>query len=200
MRQSTADQFLGLPQGGGVYVITCTATGQIYIGSTSKLRKRWQHHLSKLNNGKHQTHRLQEAWNKYGREAFTFAVLEMCDGDKEALTDREQHYFDTLSPFGERGFNVGRSAMFPAKGRIKPPNEIAKLSHTYIVTAPDGTPTRIVGIIKFCQENGLTVSAMLRVASGAAKHHKGWRCERDASSTPNNQPHTPIEASKGLTS
>jgi len=61
----------------GVYRITNTITGGIYVGSTVKsFSKRWQDHRKFLRLGKHPNRFLQRAWNKYGEGAFAFEVVE----------------------------------------------------------------------------------------------------------------------------
>ena len=81
----------------GIYKITCTANGRFYVGSAVDLAKRKRDHFSYLKRGTHGNQHLQNAYNKYGRKAFKFAVLEHV-ADVEALIDREQHYIDTLEP------------------------------------------------------------------------------------------------------
>ncbi len=94
-----------IPQASGVYRIICTPTSKFYIGSAVNLWKRWKDHRHALNKGNHPNRKLQHAWNKYGKKAFTFEILEIVL-IPELLTAREQHYFDTLKPFGKRGFNL----------------------------------------------------------------------------------------------
>jgi group I intron endonuclease len=236
-----------IPKTSGIYVITCTANGRIYIGSTVNFRHRWSEHRRYLKGGYHKNALLQAAWNKYGQDAFAFEVLEYCGCD--ALLEREQYYFDTLKPFKPRGFNISVSASHPTigrplstehkaklsvalKGRKMPPHVRAKLSavntgrpvspktraafeaananrvfspehrakisaagigrkrspegqarvenahkKAFIVTAPDGTQTRIFGLVQFCREHGLQHSAMSDIANGKRIHHHGWKCE-----------------------
>jgi group I intron endonuclease len=47
---------------------------------------------------------MQRSWNKYGKDSFIFNVIEFVE-IKENLLIREQHYLDTLNPFGKNGFN-----------------------------------------------------------------------------------------------
>jgi len=163
----------------GVYAITCTASGMIYVGGTVNLRRRRARHFTDLRAGQHKNPLLQAAWNQFGKSAFTFKVLETCEPEK--LREREQHYFDTLKPFDERGFNIGRDAERPALGRHwkNKPSSIPSTARakTYIVTSPDGARTRITNLKKFCREQHLDSSSMCAVANGKVAHHKGWRCE-----------------------
>jgi len=82
----------------GVYVIRHKPTGKSYIGSTSRcLNKRKQEHWRDLNKGVHFNPRLQNAWSKYGEDAFEFVVLFECDA--QCATSEEQKAIDTAKPY-----------------------------------------------------------------------------------------------------
>ena len=51
------------------------------------------------------------------------------------------------------------------------------LKTNYLITDPKGNTFEVFGINQFCKQNGLTHSAMVLVAQGKRKHHKGWKCE-----------------------
>lgn len=68
-----------LPRICGVYKITCSRNGRSYIGSSENCRRRWNEHQSKLRHGAHQCRGLQMDWQRYGRGAFTFEVVEECE-------------------------------------------------------------------------------------------------------------------------
>src|SRR5260221_216219 len=97
-----------IPATSGIYKITCTVNKRIYIGSAVNLRKRQINHFSELQKNKHRNPKLQNAWNKYGEEAFTFEVLEYVL--PMSLTAREQYWFKKLKPFGRKGFNIAHEA------------------------------------------------------------------------------------------
>ena len=100
---------LMFPNASGIYQITCTVNNKIYIGSATNLRTRKKHHIYYLRHNTHHNPHLQNAWNKYGEEAFTFDVLELILLP-EMLTTREQYYLDKLKPFGSKGYNMSRDA------------------------------------------------------------------------------------------
>ena len=80
----------------GVYHIICKVTGKRYIGSTRNQHgfiRRWTEHLCNLNANKHSAPHLQNAWNKYGEDAFLFQVLDILPA--EDCLHWEQMYFDT---------------------------------------------------------------------------------------------------------
>ena len=93
-----------IPQTSGIYLITCTANDLIYVGSSKDLRYRKSYHFSTLRGNCHHNQHLQNAWNKYGEEAFTFEVLELVM--PWCIIEREQYWIDKLKPFRKRGFNI----------------------------------------------------------------------------------------------
>jgi group I intron endonuclease len=80
----------------GVYVITNSVNGHRYIGSSSNVSHRERIHFVYLRKGNHHNSHLQNAYSKYGRENFSFQVLEYCD--VSLLIEREQYYIDSLRP------------------------------------------------------------------------------------------------------
>lgn len=85
----------------GVYLISNNVNGKCYVGSTVHLDQRRREHFSRLANNKHINAHLQNAYNKYGREAFNFEILETIDIDdniKDKLLKREQFWIDNLKP------------------------------------------------------------------------------------------------------
>lgn len=91
---------------GGIYLITCTANGKVYVGSTGNFAKRWAVHRCHLRAGKHSNRHLNFAWKKYGESSFVFSVLEQVE-DPDKLTEREQHYIDALNACDcGKGFNL----------------------------------------------------------------------------------------------
>ena len=78
----------------GIYRITNTINGKVYIGSASDLAKRWSRHRTELNRGEHPNKHLQSSWNKYGEASFVHEVIERVEPGK--LIEREQFYIDQL--------------------------------------------------------------------------------------------------------
>ncbi len=62
----------------GVYVITNTRDSKRYVGVSADIESRWGGHRSDLRRGKHHSTLMQQAWNEFGEDAFTFEVLEVC--------------------------------------------------------------------------------------------------------------------------
>ena len=74
-----------------IYEIHNTITKQIYVGQTSTGRMRWSRHKSNLRKGIHGNPLLQKDWDKWGKDAFRFNVVEElpCDFNKEQLLEKE---------------------------------------------------------------------------------------------------------------
>jgi len=81
----------------GVYVMKCTVTDDIYIGSTTRrIRQRWSElrKVLRTNNYKKCSRVLCDYWKKYKEEDFKFGVLEVTDNGKV----KEQEWIDKLKP------------------------------------------------------------------------------------------------------
>lgn len=97
-----------------VYVITCTANGRSYVGSTIDFSQRHRKHISRLRRGNHESVKLQNAYNKYGEDSFVFTPLVVCD-DTE-LIEIEQKFMDQLDVI-LNGFNSSPIAGSGMRGR-----------------------------------------------------------------------------------
>ncbi len=84
-----------LPNGdiSGIYKITRIKTGEIYIGKSTTIDKRWQEHVkTALGCGTLASTQLHRIMASDGPENFTFEVLE--ETPKEKLFEREAYYID----------------------------------------------------------------------------------------------------------
>jgi len=100
----------------GLYLITCTAdTGRsrYYVGQSAWIEKRLVQHKTALRGNRHHNAHMQNAWNKYGPDRFSFSVLEECQ--EEDLNSKENWW---LSRFvGNACFmNIGTTAEAPFRG------------------------------------------------------------------------------------
>ena len=65
----------------GIYKIENIWDGKVYIGESNDIETRWQTHKEDLNNNKHHSYKLQEAWNKDGEISFIFEIIEEIDSN-----------------------------------------------------------------------------------------------------------------------
>ena len=82
----------------GIYKITNKINNDCYVGQSTNIYHRWKEHKYRYNKRKEKcySYYLYRAFRKYGLDNFKFEILETCK--KEDLTDREQHYYDLLTP------------------------------------------------------------------------------------------------------
>lgn len=115
-----------VPRISGIYLITCSPSNRFYLGSSVHIHRRWSWHKGTLKRGNHHSILLQRAWNKYGKDSFTFAVIEECP--PEMCIEREQYWLDTLKPYDPSiGFNIGMDAKAPSLGRKHTAEHRAKI-------------------------------------------------------------------------
>lgn len=114
----------------GIYKITCLANNQSYIGQSASIKKRWSEHRSLLKRGKHHNLYLQNAYNKYGKEAFTYEIIELCS--QEELNEREKFYVKLFNTYndgfncddGGNGFSCGEANPMYGKSGISSPRYV----------------------------------------------------------------------------
>jgi len=80
----------------GIYMWTNKLTGEIYIGQSIDISKRFKNYLSLSYLKKSNSYKISRALIKYGYEKFSLTILEYCN--KSNLDVREQFYFDELKP------------------------------------------------------------------------------------------------------
>ena len=74
----------------GIYEIHCYVTKKSYIGSSKNVFGRLEEHRFSLRQGYHTNHKMQQEWDEYGEEAFSFEVLTLCEIAE--LVDQEQWF------------------------------------------------------------------------------------------------------------
>ena len=98
-----------------IYKITNLIDNKCYIGVDSYFPKRIKQHKSNLSKNKHKNKHLQYSYNKYGKENFSFELLENCDS-REIMLNREIElisFYDSLN----NGYNytIGGEGSFGYK-------------------------------------------------------------------------------------
>jgi group I intron endonuclease len=134
----------------GIYSISCQVNGKVYIGSSVWIEKRFQRHVQMLNKGIHFSKHLQNTWDCYGSESFTFDILEIIpEGD---LIESEKRWIDDKDSCNrEKGFNTNPNpGRPPMEGKKHSPETLKKLS---AVSKKPWTPERLENHRKMLQAN-----------------------------------------------
>jgi hypothetical protein len=69
----------------GAFVVRCTATGRVWVGTSRNLGATKNSCWFGLRSGAHLNQTLQQEWNAHGEEQFQFEILETLDEDLVAL-------------------------------------------------------------------------------------------------------------------
>ena len=135
----------------GVYRIVNNVNGKCYVGSSIDLRLRRTQHFNALLHNKHINNILQNAYNKYGIDAFEFEVLEIIDitdDIKKRLLDREQFWIDNLNPeyniLRVAGSNLGYNHTEETKQKISNSMKGVKKSEEHALHIREGQKGRVL--------------------------------------------------------
>ena len=110
----------------GIYKIMNTATGDFYIGSSNNIPARIRQHRSNLANNKHCNHHLQNAYNKYGKQAFEFIAILLCNIEQKLYF--EQEFLDLFKP----AYNIATCAEAARQGLHHTEEARRKISETHM--------------------------------------------------------------------
>lgn len=102
----------------GIYVITNLINNKQYVGLSKDCHKRWADHYSKCYTSKRKDDlekALYMAMRKYGRDNFSFQIIEECSEDN--LAEREKYWIEQLHTY-ENGYNETRG------GELSGPNNV----------------------------------------------------------------------------
>lgn len=108
MKQRTEDKFKS-----GIYVIQNNINQKKYVGKAGNIYRRIKEHVTSLNNkSKDENRHLINSWHKYGRENFSYYVVEyLYDEDikvlEQLLKDKELYWILKLETTNrEKGYNM----------------------------------------------------------------------------------------------
>ncbi len=104
----------------GIYAITCTATGEQYVGKALHIYRRWSQHADLLTNGQHPSPGFTRAWAEYGPAGFSWQILQVVEKARDLLRI-EQEYITRLRPvYNQRNAFVGPRTPQPRSTSIGP--------------------------------------------------------------------------------
>ena len=94
----------------GVYQVTNTVSGKIFISISPNLKNRWLTVRMHLDLGRHPNSELQRDWKELGADSFTYQVIEEKEVSEDTdtrweLRQMEKAWLERLQPYGERGYN-----------------------------------------------------------------------------------------------
>nr|YP_010561567.1 hypothetical protein OSR58_mgp23 [Ganoderma flexipes]UYX56937.1 hypothetical protein [Ganoderma flexipes] len=162
IKDSKTDILLNIKNKAGVYMFFNLVNGDMYIGSSIKLDRRFRVHLSSIGSVNLP---LYNALNKYGLNNFVFLILQYCDPVEELCLGLEQSYLDMFKP----NYNLLKLAG-SSQGFKHSPETIAKLKklHTGNLHPRFGTKASD-------EQKALTSLALRKYYEEHDHHSKGKR-------------------------
>ena len=104
----------------GIYKITNTNDGKVYIGRAANIEQRWKEHKDSLAAGTHHSYKLQACYNALeNKDDLKFEIIEEVKYENERVV-KEQYYIDKYDAF-HNGYNCSEFADNPKY--IKPKKE-----------------------------------------------------------------------------
>ena len=120
----------------GIYLITNQINHNVYIGQTNdRFIERYWNHKWKLNNNSHDNIYLQNSWNKYGEENFTYSILHILSNN-DNINELERYYINkfklitsvyNIQKGGQDHTNKGKILSEETKRKIGESNKIKNL-------------------------------------------------------------------------
>lgn len=107
----------------GIYKITNKINNKVYIGQSLDISYRWIRHKCDLKANVHHNIHLQSAWNKYGKNAFVFEIIEECD---ISLLDEKEAFWIEYYNSCDNGYNLDHGGQ-GTRGYKHTEDEIAKM-------------------------------------------------------------------------
>lgn len=86
----------------GIYRFVNTINGKSYVGRSVNLRHRYIEHIGLLKKGIEPCTALNNAWKKYGQDAFIYEVVCLCEPNE--LNQKEEEYIELYDSFNN-GYN-----------------------------------------------------------------------------------------------
>lgn len=105
----------------GIYKIENKINGKVYIGESLDIDNRIKTHIRDLNNNKHHSYKLQEDWNKYGKDNFNIKTISILDKTVANYIDRivliiyEDKYINKYDSINT-GYNIENTLEVILKG------------------------------------------------------------------------------------
>lgn len=85
----------------GIYKITAKHNNKVYIGQSIDIYNRWKSHWKQVNQGA--SDHIHNSMRKYGKEGFTFEIIERCSQD--IINEREKYWINFYDSYNN-GYNL----------------------------------------------------------------------------------------------
>lgn len=83
----------------GIYMIKNKKTGQMYIGQSINIERRFDEHIRGINI---ETQYIDSAIRKHGKNSFNYDIIEKLPNNKKILNERERYWIDYYNTFSDK--------------------------------------------------------------------------------------------------
>jgi len=111
-RSEIKKQYKQTVQPMGIYIIKNNVNGKIFLGKSKNLNGKINSNKFQLKYGSHLNKELQQDYNKYGEDNFSFEILDQLKHDNDLTKDftkdletLEELWLEKLQPYGDKGYN-----------------------------------------------------------------------------------------------
>ena len=151
----------------GIYVIRNLINNKLYIGSATTIKSRWRCHKNMLTLNKHHSQHLQSAYNKYGKENFSYEIIEHCTLNK--LKIREQLWLNIFKPENNMTLLVER----PMLGRKLSKEQKLKISLSHKGVKHSEARKNAISLSKLGERKTDETKKKMSLAKKGKKHFLG---------------------------
>lgn len=109
----------------GIYLIQNIENGKCYVGSSYNIRKRLFWHFNRLDSGGHPNNKLQNSYNKYGRDKFRFIPILNCPTEYNHILEQ---WVKDKSEYN-CGYNIAINCDSPNRGLVLTQQQKDKISN-----------------------------------------------------------------------
>lgn len=88
-----------------IYMLKNNKNNKCYIGQSTNNKRKWTH-FNHLKHNKHHNYKLQDDYNEYGENVFSFEVLEELN-DILKISDRENYWIEKYNSI-KNGYNIAK--------------------------------------------------------------------------------------------
>jgi hypothetical protein len=112
-RKELVNRYKQIPRPMGVYRITNTKNGRVFIGAAKDLPGIINSNKYQLKIGRHSNAELQKDYDLYGEESFSYDILDYLEPNDDVKYDHakdlktlEEMWLEKLQPFDDKGYNA----------------------------------------------------------------------------------------------
>lgn len=162
-----------------IYEIRNLVTDKVYIGQTIQKNPnmRWKRHRQQLQKNLHVNSKLQNSWNKHGKDVWKFTVLATADTLDE-LNKLEEQYVRQTNCIS-KGYNIlpGGTNTYRTIKKGRPQAELYQRETPYpALIDPNGmVHDNIRNLMQFCRNHDISLRHVRDIYTGKRKSTKGWK-------------------------